>query len=128
MELFAPFGKKSFSMFQRSQFRPVRRMPCRTVFALRTGLILVLAIDSSLGSTAATNSQSKIYTSNAVDAAYAERVSGFEHFGGLSAKYRATQWNSEQGLPQNTVTALSQTRDGYVWIGTATGWFYCLGP
>ena len=30
-------------------------------------------------------------------------------------------WLSENGLPQNTVQALTQTRDGYIWIGTQAG-------
>lgn len=30
-------------------------------------------------------------------------------------------WLTESGLPQNTVHAIAQTRDGYVWIGTEEG-------
>ncbi len=30
-------------------------------------------------------------------------------------------WQTEQGLPQNHVTAIAQTRDGYLWIGTYEG-------
>ena len=30
-------------------------------------------------------------------------------------------WQREQGLPQNFVRALAQTRDGYVWVGTDDG-------
>jgi ligand-binding sensor domain-containing protein/signal transduction histidine kinase len=30
-------------------------------------------------------------------------------------------WNREQGLPDNSVTAVLQTRDGYLWIGTLGG-------
>ncbi|HEX4945922.1 MAG TPA: two-component regulator propeller domain-containing protein [Blastocatellia bacterium] len=30
-------------------------------------------------------------------------------------------WQTEQGLPQNTVQTLWQTRDGYLWIGTKDG-------
>ncbi|MBL8203842.1 MAG: hypothetical protein JNM09_06395 [Blastocatellia bacterium] len=30
-------------------------------------------------------------------------------------------WQTEQGLPQNTVQTLLQTRDGYVWLGTREG-------
>ncbi|HLP77764.1 MAG TPA: two-component regulator propeller domain-containing protein, partial [Candidatus Paceibacterota bacterium] len=30
-------------------------------------------------------------------------------------------WEAEQGLPQNTVTTLVQTRDGYLWLGTYSG-------
>ena len=27
-------------------------------------------------------------------------------------------WSTERGLPQNSVTCLLQTRDGYLWLGT----------
>ncbi|HEX8702270.1 MAG TPA: two-component regulator propeller domain-containing protein, partial [Myxococcaceae bacterium] len=30
-------------------------------------------------------------------------------------------WQTEEGLPQNTVQALAQTPDGYLWIGTFEG-------
>jgi ligand-binding sensor domain-containing protein/signal transduction histidine kinase len=30
-------------------------------------------------------------------------------------------WQTENGLPQNTVHAVLQTRDGYVWVGTEEG-------
>ena len=30
-------------------------------------------------------------------------------------------WNSSDGLPQNTVQAIAQTADGYIWIGTQEG-------
>jgi ligand-binding sensor domain-containing protein/signal transduction histidine kinase len=30
-------------------------------------------------------------------------------------------WLTENGLPQNTVQAIAQTRDGYLWIGTQEG-------
>jgi signal transduction histidine kinase/ligand-binding sensor domain-containing protein len=30
-------------------------------------------------------------------------------------------WQTEQGLPQNSAYTLCQTRDGYLWIGTAEG-------
>jgi len=30
-------------------------------------------------------------------------------------------WQTEDGLPQNSVTALVQTRDGYLWVGTQDG-------
>ena len=32
-----------------------------------------------------------------------------------------TGWETEQGLPQNTVQTLYQTRDGHLWIGTGAG-------
>ena len=30
-------------------------------------------------------------------------------------------WKTDEGLPQNSATALCQTRDGYLWIGTEEG-------
>lgn len=30
-------------------------------------------------------------------------------------------WQTEQGLPQNHVTSIAQTREGYLWIGTYEG-------
>ncbi len=36
-------------------------------------------------------------------------------------KFLVTRWTSEEGLPQNSVMALVQTRDGYLWVGTFGG-------
>jgi len=30
-------------------------------------------------------------------------------------------WNKQQGLPDNSVTSVLQTRDGYLWVGTSAG-------
>lgn len=35
--------------------------------------------------------------------------------------YFTRTWQVEQGLPQNKVTAVVQTRDGYLWAGTYSG-------
>src|ERR1035438_6538788 len=35
--------------------------------------------------------------------------------------YFTPTWQVEQGLPQNKVTAVVQTRDGYLWVGTYNG-------
>ena len=37
------------------------------------------------------------------------------------AEYGRQSWVMENGLPQNTVHALLQTRDGFVWLGTEAG-------
>jgi signal transduction histidine kinase/ligand-binding sensor domain-containing protein/CheY-like chemotaxis protein len=37
------------------------------------------------------------------------------------SQYVHSAWDSEQGLPQNSVTALVQTSDGYIWFGTQEG-------
>lgn len=36
-------------------------------------------------------------------------------------QYMQTSWTSESGLPQNSVQAIAQTRDGYLWFGTQEG-------
>ena len=35
--------------------------------------------------------------------------------------YRVTRRTVENGLPQNSIKALAQTRDGYLWLGTLKG-------
>ena len=35
--------------------------------------------------------------------------------------YRSDAWKTEQGLPQNNVQRLLQTRDGYLWVATRFG-------
>ena len=39
----------------------------------------------------------------------------------VSNKYLHTVWTIEDGLPQNTVNAILQTRDGYLWLATFGG-------
>jgi ligand-binding sensor domain-containing protein/signal transduction histidine kinase len=36
-------------------------------------------------------------------------------------QYSHQVWRTEQGLPQDTVQAIVQTRDGYLWLGTEEG-------
>jgi ligand-binding sensor domain-containing protein/signal transduction histidine kinase len=37
------------------------------------------------------------------------------------AQYRFDNWTADEGLPQNSVSAILQTRDGYLWLTTAAG-------
>jgi signal transduction histidine kinase/ligand-binding sensor domain-containing protein len=37
------------------------------------------------------------------------------------SKYMRERWGSERGFPGGTVTAIAQTGDGYLWIGTEKG-------
>ena len=40
----------------------------------------------------------------------------------LSAEdYNVRNWHMEEGLPDGEITAISQTPDGYLWIGTPKG-------
>jgi len=41
--------------------------------------------------------------------------------GQSSPEYRIDVWQTSDGLPGNTVTAIQQTPDGYLWIGTFNG-------
>ena len=48
------------------------------------------------------------------------------HAGALSpwktfGQYSRTVWSQQQGLPQDTITAIAQTQDGYLWLGTNEG-------
>jgi signal transduction histidine kinase/ligand-binding sensor domain-containing protein len=38
-----------------------------------------------------------------------------------SSNYFTHLWQTEDGLPQNAVTSIIQTRDGYLWLGTYGG-------
>jgi signal transduction histidine kinase/ligand-binding sensor domain-containing protein len=38
-----------------------------------------------------------------------------------AADYGIENWQVEQGLPQNSVTSIAQTPDGYLWLGTFNG-------
>ena len=38
-----------------------------------------------------------------------------------SSDYTIDSWQTPDGLPANTVTAISQSPDGYLWIGTLNG-------
>src|SRR5215831_11521270 len=37
------------------------------------------------------------------------------------APYAIDTWTTADGLPQNSVTAIAQTSDGYFWLGTFNG-------
>ncbi len=36
-------------------------------------------------------------------------------------QYHLDAWTTNDGLPQNTITAITQTHDGYLWLGTQEG-------
>ena len=38
-----------------------------------------------------------------------------------SSNFFIRSWQDQQGLPNNTVNAIAQTRDGYLWLGTDEG-------
>src|SRR6266702_778801 len=38
-----------------------------------------------------------------------------------SAQYQFDLWNTDNGLPHNTIRAILQTRDGYLWLASLDG-------
>lgn len=46
---------------------------------------------------------------------------GIFHAPAAMPNYLIRTWQVEGGLPQNKVTAVVQTRDGYLWLGTYSG-------
>jgi len=41
--------------------------------------------------------------------------------GGVSENYTSRSWQTQDGLPEQTVQAFAQTSDGYLWVGTSGG-------
>jgi signal transduction histidine kinase/ligand-binding sensor domain-containing protein/DNA-binding response OmpR family regulator len=39
----------------------------------------------------------------------------------MPGSYQLTSWTTDNGLPQNTVNKIVQTRDGYIWLATNDG-------
>jgi ligand-binding sensor domain-containing protein len=37
------------------------------------------------------------------------------------AQYRFDHWTADTGLPQNIITAIQQTPEGYLWVATFDG-------
>jgi len=46
---------------------------------------------------------------------------GYVGAAGAVPNYITRAWQSDEGLPGNTVTAVLQTRDGYLWVSTYSG-------
>ena len=40
---------------------------------------------------------------------------------GTNDDWLARWWQTEDGLPNNSVNGVAQTSDGYLWVGTPTG-------
>ena len=54
-------------------------------------------------------------------AAHAQTLSPVDSARMAVSQYRIDGWQTEQGLPQNTVQAMYQARDGHLWLGTGGG-------
>ncbi len=53
--------------------------------------------------------------------AYAQQRPPLPDAQGVPTQFAQAHWDKENGLPQNSVNALVQTRAGYIWIGTHEG-------
>ena len=42
-------------------------------------------------------------------------------FPSAAAQYRFDSWTTDNGLPQNSISSIIQTRDGYLWMATFDG-------
>ena len=40
------------------------------------------------------------------------------HAAAEGERFTVDVWTTEEGLPENTVITMTQTRDGYLWLGT----------
>ncbi len=50
-----------------------------------------------------------------------ERVERQLDIGALPQPFAVASWETDSGLPQNTVRAIRQTADGHLWVGTSEG-------
>ncbi|MEW6160118.1 MAG: two-component regulator propeller domain-containing protein [Verrucomicrobiota bacterium] len=46
---------------------------------------------------------------------------GAAEFPEFANEFTTDAWTTENGLPQNSITAMAQTPDGYLWLGTFNG-------
>ena len=53
--------------------------------------------------------------------AFAACSAAVAHPQNVGPQYYFDSWTTESGLPQNSIDAMLQTRDGYLWIATADG-------
>ena len=76
-----------------------------------------------------------IFSELAVATSFSDFVNANGSEAGGETPFAFRSWQREQGLPENYVRALAQTRDGYIWMGTDGGVsrfdglnFFSLGP
>jgi ligand-binding sensor domain-containing protein len=63
----------------------------------------------------------------AAHVAFTQTASGVLDSGQSITQLVHDVWRIEDGLPQNSVRAIEQTRDGYLWLGTEEGLCRCNG-
>jgi len=76
-----------------------------------------------------------IFSEMAIATSFGDFVNANGSGVGGETPFTFRSWQREQGLPENYVRALANTRDGYIWVGTDEGVsrfdgvsFFSLGP
>ncbi|MGH7978226.1 MAG: sensor histidine kinase, partial [Limisphaerales bacterium] len=76
-----------------------------------------------------------VFSEMAIATSFSDFVNANGAGAGGEMPFTFRSWQREQGLPENYVRALAQTRDGYIWVGTDEGVsrfdgvnFFSLGP
>lgn len=113
----------SAAVHRRAAASPLRAAPA--AFLARALLTLWLILPLGLGAAppAPTAPTAPTVASSPAAAAPAPKP-GYAALAGPTvalSQYKLDLWQTEQGLPLNTVQALLQTRDGQLWVGTAGG-------
>jgi len=62
-----------------------------------------------------------IFSEMAIGTSFSDFVNVNESEGGDETPFTFRSWQREQGLSENYVRALAQTRDGYLWVGSDEG-------
>lgn len=88
---------------------PLLRWKRSLACAARGGVVLSLVVNLFCGAAVVAQGTESLPEEAAVAPQFSE------------ADYVVDFWRTEQGLPHNTVNAILQTRDGYLWVGTAGG-------
>lgn len=66
-----------------------------------------------------------VFSEMAIATSFNDLVNANDWGGGGKRPFTFRLWQREQGLPENYVRSLAQTRDGYIWVGNDEGvcWF-----
>jgi signal transduction histidine kinase/ligand-binding sensor domain-containing protein len=62
-----------------------------------------------------------IFSEMAIGTSFNDFANGGESDTGSEKPFSFRSWQREQGLPENYVRALAQTKDGYIWVGSDEG-------
>ena len=89
----------------------------RILFAALCGFLFPLAIRADADTPRGVSGGKDILPGRAVARPSLEHVHAWEG----KSSYVVDSWQTEQGLPRNDVLSMTQTADGYLWLGTSYG-------